>query len=140
MTPEMLIQQRAVDKQRRRTRARLGIADAARGGLDAAHGQCGLPGVHCPALWKPCGTGLAQRLGAGRGTDFDRSPADGNANDAIVKWTIACGAGSVAHVHPPMLSRSDEVKKTGKRPTASTRIFSDLGSSIRTLHRTRAER
>src|SRR6202040_970057 len=52
VTPEMLVQHYTVDKQRHRAGARLGIADTARRGLDAADGQCGLLIAHGSVLLK----------------------------------------------------------------------------------------
>src|SRR6202030_2264940 len=50
VTPEMLVQHYTVDKQRHRAGARLGIADTARRGLNAADGQCGLLIAHGSVL------------------------------------------------------------------------------------------
>ncbi len=46
VTPDMLVQHDAMDEQRQRTGTRLAIADAPRGGVDAARGQCGLLVAH----------------------------------------------------------------------------------------------
>src|SRR5260370_4756160 len=52
MTPEMLVQHDPVAKRRHWAGARLGIANTARRGLDAADGQCGLLIAHGSVLLK----------------------------------------------------------------------------------------